>query len=164
MRCRTNCVSYLRNNTQQLKRPKKTGNTSLVLYDVSTLLGRHRPNSKEWRLEPQITIGLLTGADGFPLMLSAFEGNRAETKTMLPVIEKFIAAHRLPDVTVVAVTRFIEERTGWSIKKFVRTARRHRTIQIQAGHHTLTAEDPLPPDLRDALDLIKQSNAGFPRT
>jgi hypothetical protein len=27
--------------------------------------------------------------------------------------------------------------------------------QIRAGHHTLTAEDPLPPDLRDALALIK---------
>ena len=35
-------------------------------------------------------------------MVSAFEGNRAETKTMLPVIEKFMAAHQLPDVTVVA--------------------------------------------------------------
>jgi hypothetical protein len=35
-------------------------------------------------------------------MVSAFEGNRAETKTMLPVIEKFTAAHQLPDVTVVA--------------------------------------------------------------
>jgi hypothetical protein len=46
-------------------------------------------------------------------------------------------------------------RTGWSIRKFVRTARRYRTIHIRAGHHTLTAEDPLPPDLRDALALIK---------
>jgi hypothetical protein len=45
---------------------------------------------------------LLTGQDGFPLMVSAFEGNKAETTTMLPVIEKFMAAHRLPDVTVVA--------------------------------------------------------------
>ncbi len=58
--------------------------------------------SKERRLEPQITVGLLTGADGFPLMVSAFEGNKAETKTMLPVIEAFMAAHQLPDVTVVA--------------------------------------------------------------
>ena len=29
-------------------------------------------------------------------MVSAFEGNRAETKTMLPVIEAFMAAHQLP--------------------------------------------------------------------
>jgi hypothetical protein len=28
-------------------------------------------------------------------------------------------------------------------------------VQIRAGQHLLTAEDPLPPDLRDALALIK---------
>jgi hypothetical protein len=33
-------------------------------------------------------------------MMSAFEGDKAETKTMLPVIEVFMAAHDLPDVTV----------------------------------------------------------------
>ena len=334
----------------------RLGPALLVLYDVSTLYfeadkgdGFREPGfSKERRLEPQITIGLLTGQDGFPLMVSAFEGNRAETKTMLPVIEKFMAAHQLPDVTVVAdagmiseanqkaieaaglsfilgmkipdvpyavaqwrrehpgqdipgghvfiqpwpagpssklrdqmiyyqyradrarrtlrgieeqvakaakavaglalvkrnrfialdgatksvnreleakardlaglkrlrdepgglpgrdaghrglrdrlwnieksfrmsksdlrerpvyhrkrdsieahltivfaalaVTRFIESRTGWSIRKFTRTARRNRTVQIRAGQHILTAEDPLPPDLRNALALIK---------
>jgi hypothetical protein len=29
----------------------------------------------------------------------------------------------------------------WSIKRFVRTARRYRTIQIRAGQQILTAED-----------------------
>jgi hypothetical protein len=33
-------------------------------------------------------------------MVSAFEGNKAETKTMLPLIAVFMAAHDLPDVTV----------------------------------------------------------------
>ena len=65
--------------------------------------------SKERRLEPQITIGLLTDAAGFPLMVSAFEGNKAETKTMLPVIEAFMAAHQLPDVTVVADAGMVSE-------------------------------------------------------
>ena len=91
----------------------RLGPASLVLYDVSTLYfetdegdGFREPGfSKERRLEPQITIGLLTGQDGFPLMVSAFEGNRAETKTMLPVMESFMAAHGLPDVTVVADAR-----------------------------------------------------------
>jgi hypothetical protein len=93
------------------------GPASLVLYDVSTLYfetdagdGFREPGySKERRLEPQITIGLLTDQDGFPLMVSAFEGNRAETKTMLPVIESFMAAHRLPDVTVVADAGMVSE-------------------------------------------------------
>jgi transposase len=42
-------------------------------------------------------------------MVSAFEGNKAGTKTMLPVIEAFMAAHRLPDVTVVADAGMISE-------------------------------------------------------
>jgi hypothetical protein len=54
-----------------------------------------------------------------------------------------------------AVTRFVENATGWSIKRFVRTARRYRTVQIRVGApHTLTAEDPLPSDLREALAQI----------
>jgi transposase len=42
-------------------------------------------------------------------MVSAVEGNRAGTKTMLPVIETFMAAHQLPDVTVVADAGMISE-------------------------------------------------------
>jgi hypothetical protein len=43
---------------------------------------------------------------------------------------------------------------GWSIRKFVKTARRYRTIEIQAGPHVITAADPLPDDLRQALEAI----------
>ena len=53
-----------------------------------------------------------------------------------------------------AVTRYVEAVTGWSTRKFVRTARRYRTVQIRVGEHTVTAEDPLPPGLRDALAQI----------
>ena len=93
------------------------GPASLVLFDVSTLYfetdagdGFREPGfSKERRLEPQITIGLLTDQSGFPLMVSAFEGNRAETKTMLPVIESFMAAHQIPGVTIVADAGMVSE-------------------------------------------------------
>ena len=93
------------------------GPASLVLYDVSTLYfethtgdGFREPGfSKERRLEPQITIGLLTDATGFPLMLEAFEPNLAETKTMLAVITSFMAAHQLKDITVVADAGMVSE-------------------------------------------------------
>jgi Transposase DDE domain len=88
----------------------RLGPASLVLYDVSTLYfetdagdGFREPGfSKERRLDPQITIGLLTDATGFPLMVEAFEGNRAETTTMLPTITAFMTAYQLRDVTIVA--------------------------------------------------------------
>lgn len=95
----------------------RLGPASLVLYDVSTLYfeidagdGFREPGfSKERRLEPQITIGLLTDASGFPLMVNAFEGNQAETATMLPTIRAFMDAHQLQDVTIVADAGMISE-------------------------------------------------------
>jgi Transposase DDE domain len=93
------------------------GPASLLLFDVSTLYfethvgdGFREPGfSKERRLEPQITLGLLTDASGFPLTVQAFEGNKAETATMLPVINAFKTAHQLSDVTVVADAGMISE-------------------------------------------------------
>jgi len=49
-------------------------------------LCRRRHNSKERRLEPQITVGLLTDAAGFPLQVEAFEGNKAECDTRSHVV------------------------------------------------------------------------------
>jgi hypothetical protein len=59
-----------------------------------------------------------------------------------------------------AVSRWVEDRAGWSIRRFVRTTRPYRTIQIQAGAHTLTAADPLPDDLRRALTNIHRPDTG----
>ncbi len=42
-------------------------------------------------------------------------------------------AHLTVVFAALAVSRWIEARAGWSIRKFVKTARRYRTIQIQAG-------------------------------
>ena len=58
-----------------------------------------------------------------------------------------------------AVSHYIEHQTGWSIKKFVRTTRRYRTVKIKAGNQTLTAADPLPDDLRAALIKIRADDA-----
>lgn len=86
------------------------GPATLCLYDVTTLYfetdsadGFREPGfSKERRLEPQITVGLLTDATGFSLIMEAFEGNKAETLTMMPTLTAFMKAHHLTDVTVVA--------------------------------------------------------------
>jgi len=85
-------------------------NLHLVLYDVTTLyfevqeedVYRKPGLSKERRLEPQIVIGLLVDQLGFPLGLQSFEGNTAETKTILPVLEEFQKEHHLERLTVVA--------------------------------------------------------------
>lgn len=83
---------------------------TLVLYDVTTLYFEVQKEddyripgmSKERRLEPQIIVGLLVDQNGFPLELHSFEGNKAETKTILPVVEAFKQRHGLLGITVVA--------------------------------------------------------------
>ena len=50
-------------------------------------------------------------------------------------------------------------RSGWSIRKFVRTARGYRTIEIQAGDQKITAADSLPRDIHEALSRIHHDPA-----
>lgn len=83
--------------TQVLAQHTGIGPGAFILYDVTTLYFQtDTPNelrkpgfSKERRLEPQILVGLLTDATGFPLHVGAFAGNSAETHTMLPMITRF---------------------------------------------------------------------------
>ena len=65
-----------------------------------------------------------------------------------------IEAHLSIVFAALAAGRWIEHQTGWSIRKFVKTARRYRTYRIQAGQHAITAADPIPDDLRTALSKI----------
>jgi len=68
-----------------------------------------------------------------------------------------IEAHLTIVLAALAVSRWIEHQTGWSIRRFVKTARRYRTIQIQAGDHVITAADPLSRELRLAIETINGS-------
>ncbi len=96
--------------TQQCFTYASAKGINLVLYDVTTLYFeiqkeddyRKSGLSKERRLEPQIIVGLLVDQNGFPLGLHSFEGNKAETTTILPVMEAFKKQHGLGDITVVA--------------------------------------------------------------
>jgi hypothetical protein len=65
-----------------------------------------------------------------------------------------IEAHLSVVFAAMAVSHWIEHQTGWSIKKFIRTARRYRTVTIQAGSQTLVAAEPPPPDLAEILGKI----------
>lgn len=87
-----------------------SGDISLVLYDVTTLYFEAENEdelrkvgfSKERRVDPQIVVGLLVDREGFPLEIGCFEGNHAETRTIVPIIKQFQARHNLADMVVVA--------------------------------------------------------------
>ena len=54
------------------------------------------------RVDPQIVVGLLVDRHGFPLEIGCFEGNKAETLTLLPIIRQFQARHQITGMVVVA--------------------------------------------------------------
>lgn len=64
-------------------------------------LCRHRHNSKERRVDPQIVVGLLVDRTGFPLEISCHEGNTAETTTIVPIITGFLDRHGLTGTPMV---------------------------------------------------------------
>lgn len=86
------------------------GDVSLVLYDVTTLYFEAEKEddlrkvgfSKERRVDPQIVVGLLVDRNGFPLEIGCFEGNKAETTTIIPIVKAFQERHGLVDMVVVA--------------------------------------------------------------
>jgi hypothetical protein len=71
-----------------------------------------------------------------------------------------IEAHLSVVLAALAVSRWIESQTGWSIRQFVRTARRYRVIEIQAGGYSITAADPLPSDVQEVLTKISNASQG----
>ena len=85
------------------------GLSSLIMYDVTTLHFevdeddlRKVGMSKEHRVDPQVQVGLLVDSSGFPLEVHLFEGNKAETRTIVPVLEAFQERHGVTDLVVVA--------------------------------------------------------------
>jgi transposase len=93
------CVSYA----------SGCGGLSLLLYDVTTLYFEAENEddlrkvgfSKERRVDPQIVVGLLVDRTGFPLDVGCFEGNTAETTTIVPIIEGFQIRHNLAGIPMV---------------------------------------------------------------
>jgi len=58
--------------------------------------------SKERRVDPQVIVGLLVDRAGFPLQVGCWEGNKAETTTIIPIVEAFQAAHGIEELVIVA--------------------------------------------------------------
>lgn len=87
------------------------GAIHVVFYDVATLYfeidreddlrktgfskdGKHR--------HPQVVLGLLVSAGGYPLAYQIFEGNAYEGHTLMKVLERFKQTYNLDDLIVVA--------------------------------------------------------------
>lgn len=83
----------------------------LVFYDMTTLYFevdkenelRKIGYSKDGKHQhPQIMIGLLVSTNGYPIAYQVFEGNTAETKTLIPAIENICQKYKIAKPIVVA--------------------------------------------------------------
>lgn len=83
----------------------------LVFYDMTTLYFevdkeddlRKIGYSKDGKHQhPQIMIGLLVSTNGYPIAYQVFEGNTAETKTLIPAIENICQRYNIAKPIVVA--------------------------------------------------------------
>lgn len=83
----------------------------IVFYDVTTLYFeiqqedtlRQTGFSKDGKHQnPQIVLGLLVSAGGYPLAYEIYKGKKFEGDTMLPVLNLFKRKYKLKNLTVVA--------------------------------------------------------------
>lgn len=89
---------------------RTSGTAALIMYDATTLHFENEAEddlrrvgmSKEHRVDPQVQVGLLVDPGGFPLEVHLFEGNTAETTTLVPVLQAFQQRHGVADMVVVA--------------------------------------------------------------
>lgn len=95
------------NHTQKIL----NGKVGLVFYDMTTLYFEAEQEddlrkigySKDGKHQhPQIMIGLLVSSHGYPIAYQIFEGNTAETKTLLPAIQKICEQYKIAKPIVVA--------------------------------------------------------------
>ena len=66
-----------------------------------------------------------------------------------------IDAHLQVVVAALAVSRLVEETTGWSIKKFIRKLRVYREGMVTVGEHEIATAVPLEEDAAAAVEAIK---------
>jgi len=95
------------------------GSVGVVFYDMTTLYFEASQEddykiigySKDGKPhKPQIIIGMLVGGNGYPIGYEVFEGNTAETKTLIPVLEGFQERFNLHSPIVVADAALLSQK------------------------------------------------------
>lgn len=96
----------------QCIRPWVDEDLSVVFYDMTTVRSeglseqsqdlRRFGMAKEGLIARQVMVGLVQTAEGIPLYHEVFEGNTAEVKTLLPVLEKVLKLYPIKRVIAVA--------------------------------------------------------------
>ena len=99
---------------------------SVLFFDVTTLyyesfdednlrkFGFSKDNKSN---QPQLVVTLTVTADGFPLHLRVFPGNKFEGHLMLPCIKEIVKKHKLNDFVVVADSAMVSHTNMEELEK-----------------------------------------------
>jgi len=131
----SDCSEMLEETLAELLRPLIDQELSMVFYDLTTIRTeggsemdeevRKYGLSKEGGIHRQVMLGVVQTADGLPIHHEVFEGNAAETRTLVPTIEKIIKRYPIRRVVLVADRGLLSLDNLESIR------------QIQVGDHAL---------------------------
>ena len=106
------CADALDETLSGLLRPLIDQELSIVFYDLTTIKTEGKTEqadeirqyglSKEGGIARQVMLGVVQTAEGLPIYHEVFEGNTAETKTLLPTIQKVLKRYPVKRVVLVA--------------------------------------------------------------
>lgn len=128
--------AHLRQSVEQIFTP----NTERIYYDVTNYYFeidfndgeddyRHKGVSKEHRLDPIIGLSLFIDSDGLPLKFNIFNGNMAESLTLIPELTKVKQTFNVERTIVVAdkgintlqnIAKIIENGDGYLFSQTIR--------------------------------------------
>ena len=106
------CTTALESALSNQLRPLLDQELSVVFYDLTTIrtegssesseeIRRYGP-SKDGGIARQVMLGVVQTAEGLPIHHEVFEGNAAETRTLVPTIEKVLKRYPIQRVVLVA--------------------------------------------------------------
>ena len=109
----TDCADALEKTTATLLRPLIDQALSIVFYDLTTIRAegdsqvgcgelRQYGRAKEGAIARQVMLGVVQTAEGLPIHHEVFAGNSAETKTLVPTIERVLSRFPIRRVVLVA--------------------------------------------------------------
>ncbi len=102
------------------------GRIGILFYDMTTIYFESSQEdelrisgySKDGKHQhPQIMIGLMVAENGYPIGYEIFEGNKAETKTLLPVLEKIHNKFKIEKPIVVADSALLSQKNIEQLKQ-----------------------------------------------
>src|SRR5437870_6490856 len=144
-------------------------NGALLLYDVTSTylegrcceLARHGYSRDHRADRPQIVIGLMCAAEGFPVAVEVFEGNTADPMTLSAQIDKLKQRFHLQRVVMVGDRGLL---TSARIEQTLRPAGLDwiTALRAPAIKQLAAAGGPLQPSLFDDRDMAEITSPDYP--